>query len=216
MQDAGFIIPVMYKSFIAADSHWRTQPLPSFTTDQKDWLTRGGSLTAHLRALGKVTVDITREAVGRPWGDEAHAVNVASRAPVWIREVVLSVDAVPFVTAHSIVPLDASTGVWQAIRRLRNRPLAELLYSDSGVTRSALASRRINARHPLYGLALAADADVRVLVARRSVFERRGALLMVTECFLPALWLHLGHAEHAARTALHRERERPPVSKHAT
>jgi chorismate--pyruvate lyase len=29
------------------------------------------------------------------------------------------------------------------------------------------------------------------LVARRSVFERYGAPLMVTECMLPALWAHL-------------------------
>jgi chorismate--pyruvate lyase len=32
------------------------------------------------------------------------------------------------------------------------------------------------------------------LVARRSVFERHGAPLMVTECMLPALWAHLASA----------------------
>jgi chorismate--pyruvate lyase len=213
IRDTGFIISVMLNSFTAADPHWRTQPIPSFTSDQKDWLTRGGSLTAHLRELGVVRVDVTREAVGLPWADEACALNIARRAPVWIREVVLSVDGVPFVAAHSIVPFHASAGVWQAMRRLRNRPLAELLYSDSGVTRSALTSRRINARHPLHRLVFAADASARSEVARRSVFMRQGEPLMVTECFLPALWLHRSRAAHAV---LHRERERPPTSRHAT
>jgi chorismate--pyruvate lyase len=83
--------------------------------------------------------------------------------------------------------------VWQATRRLRTRPLAELLYRDGSVARSSLVSRRVSARHPLYRLA-AREVDgvpPHALVARRSVFERHGAPLMVTECMLPALWAHL-------------------------
>src|SRR6202012_4212756 len=124
--------------FDAADTHWRVAPLPGFTRDQHDWLTRGGSLTAHLRTLGAVEVRVTRETVAMPWADEHAALDVAPRAPVWIREVVVSVDGTPCVAAHSIAPLAASVGVWQAMRRLRTRPLAELLYSDSSVARSAL------------------------------------------------------------------------------
>jgi chorismate--pyruvate lyase len=187
--------------FDAADAHWRVAPLPGFSRDQKDWLTRGGSLTAHLRTLGSVAVRVTREAVAMPWTDEFHALGVECRAPVWVREVVLSVDGTPFVAAHSIAPLAASVGVWQAMRKLRTRPLAELLYSDSSVARSALVSRRITARHPLYRLAERKIGGThpqshershpQALVARRSVFERHGAPLMVTECMLPALWAHL-------------------------
>ncbi|MFM0505652.1 chorismate--pyruvate lyase family protein [Paraburkholderia caffeinilytica] len=179
--------------FDAADAHWRVAPLPGFSAAQKDWLTRGGSLTAHLRTLGVVAVRVTREAVALPWADEHAALGLVPRAPVWVREVVLSVDGVPFVAAHSVAPLAASVGVWQATRRLRTRPLAELLYSDSSVARSSLVSRRLTARHPLYRLA-AREIDgmpPHALVARRSVFERHGAPLMVTECMLPALWAHL-------------------------
>jgi chorismate--pyruvate lyase len=179
--------------FNAADAHWRVAPLPGLSAAQKDWLTRGGSLTAHLRALGGVAVRVTREAVALPWADEHAALGLMPRAPVWVREVVLSVDGVPFVAAHSVTPLAASVGVWQATRRLRTRPLAELLYSDSSVARSSLVSRSVSARHPLYRLAVPEiDAPPpHALVARRSVFERRGAPLMVTECMLPALWAHL-------------------------
>ena len=181
--------------FDAADAHWRVAPLPGFSAAQKDWLTRGGSLTAHLRALGAVAVRVTRESVALPWTDESAALGLAPRAPVGVREGVLSVAGVPFVAAHSVTPLAASGGVWQATRRLRTRPLAELLYSDSSVARSALVSRRLTERHPLYRLAAreiaATGLSPHALVARRSVFERHGAPLMVTECFLPALWSHL-------------------------
>ena len=168
--------------------------MPGLTVQQKDWLTRGGSLTAHLRTLGAVDVRVTREAVDLPWPDECAALRLAPRAPAWVREIVLLVDGVPCVAAHSVTPLAASGGIWQAVRRLRTRPLAELLYADSAVARSALVSRRVNARHPLHALAtrqVAGEAPY-AFVARRSVFERHGAPLLVTECMLPALWERVG------------------------
>ncbi|MGN6667220.1 MAG: chorismate--pyruvate lyase family protein [Trinickia sp.] len=177
----------------AASRAWRAAQRPVSTFDQKDWLTRGGSLTAHLRALGNVRVRVTREAVDCAWPDECAALRIAARTRVWVREVVLEVDGVPFVAAHSIAPLAASRSVWQAMRRLSTRPLAELLYADSTVARSVLVSTRLARRHPLAVLArrqIAGHAP-HELLARRSVFVRHGAPLMVTECMLPALWAHL-------------------------
>jgi chorismate lyase len=184
-----------------ADRHWRIAPRASSNAHQKDWLTRGGSLTAHLRTLGAVTVEVTREAVDIPWRDEWRALGITPRTPVWTREVALKVDGVAFVVAHSLVALAHSDGVWQSMRRLRTRPLAELLYSDSSVSRSVLVNRTITARHPLHRLTDTTHA----LVARRSVFERHGAPLMVTECFLDALWLRLAGSEGRAQ---HRDHAR--------
>ncbi|GLU35340.1 chorismate lyase [Trinickia caryophylli] len=178
---------------------WHETPLPSFTAAQKDWLTRGGSLTAHLRRLGAVAVRVTREAAACAWADEQGALGVAPRERVWVREVVLEVDGVPFVAAHSIAPLRASRGVWQAMRRLSARPLAELLYSDRTVARSPLVSARLTERHPLFALARREldSAAPQVLLARRSVFMRNGAPLMVTECMLPALWRRVARPARA-------------------
>ncbi|MDR3099580.1 MAG: chorismate lyase [Paraburkholderia sp.] len=204
--------------FDAADAHWRVAPLAAFSADQKDWLTRGGSLTAHLRALGHVVVRVTREAVDMSWPDECAALGLAPRERAWVREIVLEVDGVPFVAAHSVTPLVASRGIWQAMRRLRTRPLAELLYTDSGVARSVLVSRRVSARHPLHALA-ARETQGPVphgFVARRSVFERHGAPLIVTECMLPALWQCLVGLAREVQPALpasstHSARERGPL-----
>jgi chorismate--pyruvate lyase len=179
--------------FDSAGGGWRTTARPGLNTCQKHWLTLGGSLTAHLRTLGAVDVRVTREAVGLPWFDERDALHLAPRERVWIREVVLAVDGVPCVAAHSVTPLDASVGVWQAMRRLRARPLGELLYGDVSVLRSPLSSRRINARHPLYGLGATQVSGCLpyAFVARRSVFIRQHAPLLITECMLPELWERL-------------------------
>lgn len=195
---------------------WRAAQRPVSTFDQKDWLTRGGSLTAHLRKLGDVKVRVTREAVDCAWPDECAALRVGLRTRVWVREVVLEVDGVPFVAAHSIAPLAASRSVWQAMRRLSTRPLAELLYADSTVARSVLVSTRLALRHPLAVLARR-QIDGRAphaLLARRSVFVRHGAPLMVTECMLPALWAHLETRSRSRAASAGAKQSNSPVLPH--
>ncbi|MEX3583233.1 MAG: chorismate lyase [Burkholderia sp.] len=184
--------------FDAADAQWRVVPRPGLGAALRDWLTRGGSLTAHLATLGAVSVRVTREAVATPWADELAVLATVLRQACWVREVVLSVDGEPCVAAHSLTPLGASRGVWQAIRWLHTRPLAELLYNDARVSRSALVSQCLIAGHPLHLLAARALPEGELVphafAARRSVFELHGTPLMVSECMLPALWQRVGGA----------------------
>ena len=184
------------------DAAWRVYPPSSCSAQQKDWLTRGGSLTAHLRRLGPVVVQVRREQKGLAWTDEYRALGLPRCLPVWVREVVLVVDAKPYVYARSLTPLIASRTAWQAVRRMGTRPLADLLFRDRSVMRSDLASRRITSQHPLYRRASAAAKPhpSHALLARRSVFVRHGAPLLITECLLPGLWAQVERAKVAAAT----------------
>ncbi|RUL78348.1 chorismate--pyruvate lyase family protein [Dyella choica] len=175
------------------DASWHTHPPTPCSAEQKDWLTRDGSLTAHLRKLGQVDLWVSREEKGLSWADEYRALGLSRCLPVWVREVILMVDGKPYVYARSLTPVVASLTGWQAVRRIGNRPLADLLFRDHSVTRSALASRRVTARHPLHLRACHASAEysLHALLARRSVFMRQGAPLLITECMLPGLWAQL-------------------------
>ncbi|VVD88990.1 chorismate--pyruvate lyase [Pandoraea pneumonica] len=199
--------------FDVSGRHWQAVPSPALSRRHKDWLTRGGALTRHLSALGRVTVRVVAERVMPADADQCRAIGVPLRTPMWARDVILLVDDEPVVVAHSVTPLVHSRSVWQAMRRLRTRPLADLLYHDPTVTRSVLVSRplgpghllharaRHDARDPLIGLTPRAR-----LWARRSVFLRHGAPLLVTEAFLPRFWrrlqaAHLAHSASAMRAA---------------
>lgn len=176
---------------------WTAVPGAALTRAQKDWVSRGGALTAHLAQFGKVTVRVVDEAIRAPWPDEVMTMASYGESPkapfvVWTRDIVLHIDGLPCVAAHSITPLDASRADWKAMRALRTRPLADLLYADRTVRRSLLLSRRaVGRRDPLYRLAeraIATSLQAEPLVARRSLFERRRAPLLITECFLPDFW----------------------------
>lgn len=168
---------------------WRVERGWSGRSAAWDWLRRPGSLTAHLRQLGEVNVEVLYE----------HCTVVDARASVlggkrpsvmWARDVVLRVDGRPAVVARSLVDAKDSAGAWQAIKGLQARPLATILYNDPSVHRSSFEYCQLGMGHRLYRLArrIAPAYQVQRLWARRSVFTRDGARLAVAECFLP--WLY--------------------------
>jgi chorismate--pyruvate lyase len=174
---------------------WLNRPPPIATRLQARWLTAPGALTNRLRELGPVTVRVVHESAEGATRDESDALGLHVRAPVWVREVVLLVRGHACVAARSVTPLADSHAGWQAIRRLRSRPLADLLYHDRTIQRSSFASAILQPAIPLHAVALQAWAASLAapfprprFLARRSVFVRAGRPLLVAEAFMPDFW----------------------------
>jgi chorismate--pyruvate lyase len=151
------------------------------------WLASSGSLTRRIKAAcGQFRVSRLRQGAGRPHRDEADPLGLRARRLALVREVVLMGDGRPLVFGHSVVALRHLRGPWRSLRRLGSRPLAEALYLDPTIRREPLAYCRLDARHPLHRR-ICADLGAMPpkLWARRSLFRRQGAPLMVTEVFLP-------------------------------
>jgi chorismate--pyruvate lyase len=173
---------------------WLAAAPPVLPPALRHWLFRPGALTAGLRQVGHVRLRVLAEYADGAPRDEALAMGIAPGSPVWIREVLMSVNGVDSVPARSLTPLRASHGAWQGMRRLLTRPLADMLYHDSTVIRSPFACRRLASPVPFYTTArdvLPAnrrEQDAGRVWARRSVFWRQGQPLLVAECFLPGFW----------------------------
>ena len=175
---------------------WRSRPAPSLSVLQKQWLTRPGALTVALRALGNLTLRVLAEYPTGANPDEAYRLGTTVQAPVWVREIVMEIGQTECVVARSVTPLHASHGVWQGVRRLQSRPLADILYDDVAILRSDFEVARLSRQIPLYQTAkrtliqsngMHANAH-QPLLARRSVFWRQATPLLVAECFLPEFW----------------------------
>jgi len=174
---------------------WSLTPKPSFSSIQKRWLTRAGPLTQALRMLGTLQLRVLDEYSAGACQDEAYRLNIAARRPVWVREVVMSISGMECVAARSVTLLSASHGVWQGMRRLRSRPLADILYDDVAIIRSSFEVARLSKQTALYRTVQAFQTEAQslnqpdsALLARRSVFLRKGTPLLVAECFLPEFW----------------------------
>jgi chorismate--pyruvate lyase len=164
------------------------------------WLGADGSLSARLAAAGqRFSVQLLahgRQAISL---DEAQGLGLSGACAGYVREVVLRVDGVAVVFARSVTPYAASRGPWRAICGLGLRPLADVLFTRKGITRSPITFAVLKASSPLRGQVAhgwqQAGGGVLAsgrLPARRSVFTRGGAPLLVMEVFaspqLPWAW----------------------------
>ena len=172
----------------SGSNNWRPVLGPTASRLQRQWLTRPGALTQGLRGLGCLTLEVLSETVCGARPEESGKLGLPSGHPLWQREVCLWVSGVACIVAQSVTPLAATHGHWQALKRLRNRPLADILYQDQAIVRSHFEFTTLSPGMPLYRLTQAKQASSTRSYARRSVFLRAGQPLLVAEAFLPAFW----------------------------
>ena len=155
------------------------------------WLGAPGSLSARLAGAGqKFSVQVLNQGRQSLRRDEALALGLTGPAIGYVREVVLRVDDMPVIFARSVTAHEHSLGPWRSIRGLGTRPLADVLFKRTGITRTPLEFIKLKPSSPLNRFAAQAWQQAtgqslaqRVLPARRSVFRRSGAQLLVMEVF---------------------------------
>ena len=159
------------------------------------WLQIDGSLSARIAAVStRLAVRVLRQGAVRLQPAEAELLGCPAGAAAHGREVILLADGVPVVYARSVLQAKHARGTWKAIRGLGNRALADLLFglpaarrSDFVFARFAPGSAIAATVHRRWRDATGTDWGRREVWARCSVFTRRGAPLLVSECFAPAI-----------------------------
>ncbi len=156
------------------------------------WVGASGSLSARLAATGQTfSVQVLSQGRQKLRWDESRALGLERAGAGYVREVLLRVDGDAVVLARSVTPHTASLGAWRSVRGLGTRPLADVLFGRSGIARAPLEFAQIRPsaparRHLAKAWRLATGDDLvqpRTFPARRSVFQRRGAPLLVMETF---------------------------------
>jgi chorismate--pyruvate lyase len=160
----------------------------------RQWLQASGSLSARLAAIGDVfSVQVLRQGREALTSHEAQALGVPVACAGYTREVLLRVDGHALVFARSVTTHVDSLAAWRSVRGLGTRPLADVLFTRSDIIRGPLGFSRLTpatflrrriSQHVCLSQHPAPQELPRSLSARRSVFERRGAPLLVVEVFI--------------------------------
>jgi chorismate--pyruvate lyase len=158
------------------DSRWR------------HWLVNRGLLTRRIEERCRAfSVHLLFQGAAKAVRDERFVTGRHGRTAL-VREVSLNCGPAPVVFAHSVVQLRHLRGPWRALASLGSRPLGAALFNNPRVRRSPPRFRKLGARDPLHAKASrAAGKRLPALWARRSLYVLRGAPILVTEVFLPAL-----------------------------
>lgn len=168
---------------------WTTRN--GFRGDVRRWVGASGSLSARLAGVGRTfSVQVLDQGRQPLHTGEAHALGLRGIRSGYVREVVLRVDAAAVVFARSVTPHDRSLGAWRSVRGLGTRPLADVLFKRLGLARTPLEFSRLKPASPLrrhaakaWQRATGEAQATRAPPARRSVFTRCGAPLLVMEVF---------------------------------
>ena len=151
--------------------------------DTRRWLLDDGSLTGRLIELGLGAFSVSRRYQGWevPLDSERRLLGLPPRERALVREVTLHLGETPVVFARSVFPYRSLTGSLAHLRRLQNRSLGAILFSDAGMQRSPFELARVRG-----------DADYlprdlhqpEPAWCRRSRFEIQSRGLLVSEVFL--------------------------------
>lgn len=193
MRDQQLSSPALPRRHVGFAS-WQPQLLSlGLSPAMRDWISHQGSLTARLVAHSR------QFRVQKLWqhkalclADECEAIGLQRPQKVWEREVILRCDGEPMIYAHTVVDPLASAADWPLFRGLGERSLGSTLFSDPLVWRDRFHYASLHGQHPLMRrlhALLPAAAGWQRLPARRSVFRRRHACMLVTEVFLPGVAL---------------------------
>ena len=160
----------IHSAWLTPARYWQA-PLHS---PHKQWVLARGSLTAHLVRLsgGDFKVQVLHQGWHKPSLNEQQTLNINHAQVAWIREVALIGQGQTWVTARSVIPLNALRGKGKRLRYLGSRSLGSLLFK--GGQRGQMWIHAPNPQQKYW--------------TRRSCFYYGGQALLVQESFLPALF----------------------------
>lgn len=149
----------------------------------KDWLLAPGSLTQKLKTCcNQFEVNVLGEGQLTPFEGE-----YPQQALVWIREVLLCLDAIPWVFARTLIPQTLLLERQADFLGLGTRPLGELLFSQDKFIPGKIEVARFETSSRLAQLAESLDQRVEhELWGRRRYFHHGDNEMIVSEIFLPA------------------------------
>ncbi len=156
------------------------------------WLNDQSSLTQRLRqhCPGKFSVRVLSQQWLNANVDEARLLGISQRQRVLVRQVQLLCDRVVLVYARSLIPLKTLSGKHRRLGRLGNKPLGEYLFANSTLRRTQQQIALITDNDPLFDIARGGNKlKCNEIWGRRSLFKIDQKPLLVSEFFLPALFV---------------------------
>jgi len=152
------------------------------------WIAMQTSLTEQLRKLGAFQVKVLQEYWGNATTAENHALSIPDSEKSWQRDVVLLLNGVPVIVAHSLIPLSMVEDPTLELKQLGTRSLGEIIFTELHGARELLEYANLTAEHYLFILAKPfIEKQNKNLYARRSIIKVKQHQLLINEVFLPSI-----------------------------
>ncbi|WP_246029034.1 chorismate--pyruvate lyase family protein [Parashewanella tropica] len=155
--------------------------LPDHSANLTSWLLASGSLTEKLKACcQKFDVKVLGEALLAPFEEE-----MPKQSKVWVREVLLCLDDIPWVFARTLIPQPLLQQTQVDFKGLGTKPLGQLLYSHHQFIPNDIEVAVSLPNGNISQLSHSLGQSCQQVWGRRRFFTYKDQQMTVSEFFLP-------------------------------
>jgi chorismate--pyruvate lyase len=150
----------------------------------KFWLLDMKSLSYRIRNIAKLEIVPIEARTSKIFLNEKKIFGYKKSEHLYLREVLIYADKLPIMYARTILPLRCLRGFWHKIRKLNNKPLADIVFKKKLIVRSEFKFKKSSINDDFSKRIIAFDLkNTNILATRQSTFKNRNEKVLLTEVF---------------------------------
>ena len=150
----------------------------------KYWLLDMKSVSYRIRNIAKLEIIPIKTRVSNIFLYEKKVFCHKKSEHLYLREVLIYADKLPIMYARTVLPSKFSRGFWHKIKKLNNKPLADIVFERKMIIRSEFKFKKpsindtFSKRIKMLNL-----KNTKILATRQSTFKNKNEKVLLTEVF---------------------------------
>ena len=150
----------------------------------KFWLLDMKSLSYRIRNIAKLEIIPVKKNVSNIFQNEKKVFGGIKSEHLYLREVLIYADKLPIMYARTVLPSKYLRGFWHKIKKLNNKPLADIVFEKKMIIRSDFKFKKpsnndsFSRKIKIFNL-----KNTKILATRQSTFRYKNEKALLTEVF---------------------------------
>ena len=150
----------------------------------KFWLLDMKSLSYRIRNIAKLEIVPIDTRISKIFLNEKKIFGYKKSEYLYLREVLIYADKLPIMYARTILPSRCLRGFWHKIKKLNNKPLADIVFRRKHIVRSRFQFKKSSINDDFTKRIATFDLkNTNILATRQSTFKNRNEKVLLTEVF---------------------------------
>ncbi|MDA9210727.1 chorismate lyase [Methylophilaceae bacterium] len=150
----------------------------------KLWLLDMKSLSYRIRSIAKLEIIPVKTSVKNIFLNEKKELGNIKSEHLYLREVLIYADKLPIMYARTALPLKYLRGFWHKIKKLNNKPLADIVFERKMIKRSDFKFKKPSINDEFSRKVTILNLkNIKILATRQSTFQNKNKKVVLTEVF---------------------------------
>ena len=150
----------------------------------KFWLLDMKSLSYRIRSIAKLEIIPVKTRVSNIFVNEKKIFGNIKSEHLYLREVLIYANKLPIMYARTVLPSKYLRGFWHKIKKLNNKPLADIVFERKMIIRSEFKFKKPSINDNFSKKVKMLNLkNTKILATRQSTFKNKNEKALLTEVF---------------------------------